>query len=74
MTSFVLYFQSRITVTLTLFFLLMKENCIYKAMLAITLYLTLFGDSSTLYTSARIKLNLIIALPLLAEELIFFTD
>jgi hypothetical protein len=45
----------------------------YKAMLAITLYLTLFGDSSALYTSDRIKLNLIIALPLLAEELIFFT-
>jgi len=61
-------------VKLTLFFLVMKQNCILKAMLAITLYLMLFGDSSTLYTSARIKLNLIIALPLLAEELIFFTD
>jgi len=43
-------------------------------MLAIALYLTLFGDSSALYTFARIKLNLIVALPLLAEELIFFTD
>jgi len=61
-------------VKLTLFFLVMKQNCIYKAMLAITLYLMLFGDSSALYTSTRIKLNLIIALPLLAEELIFFTD
>jgi len=61
-------------VKLTLFFLVMKQKCIYKAMLVITLYLMLFGDSSALYTSARIKLNLIIVLPLLAEELIFFTD
>jgi hypothetical protein len=61
-------------VTLTLFFLLMKQNCTYKAMPAITLYLMPFGDSSALYTSARIKLNLITALPLLAEEMLFFTD
>ena len=74
MTSFVLYLQSCIMVKLTLFFLVMKQKCIYKAMLVITLYLMLFGDSSALYTSARIKLNLIIVLPLLAEELIFFTD